>query len=165
MGSIVVMMRAQGNHVMTGGSTHWGWRKNTLKRRGSQATSGHSASSSPAEELATGTAGSGCISPVIKTTQHTNQWFNHCISETDDLIGFGGFQPPSAVRGWLWEQPSLLQQTPAFPSCTFILRLWWLQLLYQNILEHRIPLRLVFIDIYGSARRFQWVNRAFPHSV
>lgn len=67
MDSIVVMMRAQGNHVMTGRSTRWG-KKSTLKRWDSQAASGHNASFSAAEELATETAGNSCNSPVIKTT-------------------------------------------------------------------------------------------------
>lgn len=50
MESIVVMMRAQGNHVMTGGALA-GERKNTLKQWVSQAASGHNASFSVAENL------------------------------------------------------------------------------------------------------------------
>ena len=68
MDSIVGMMRAQGSHVMTGGSTGWGKEKNTLKPWGSQAVSGHNASFSVAEELAVETAGNGYNSPVIKTS-------------------------------------------------------------------------------------------------
>lgn len=45
-----------------------GERENTLKLWGTQAASGHNASSSAAEELATETAGDGYNSPAIKTT-------------------------------------------------------------------------------------------------
>lgn len=149
---------------------HWlGERKNTLKRWGSQAASGHNASFSVAEELAMETAGNGYNSPVIKTsnttTQHTNQWFNNCVNETDYLVGPGGFKSPPAVICSLWAWSGLPQQTYTFPSGTFILRLFLLHLLYQNILKHHILLRLVFIDIYGSVRKFQWESGAFPHSV
>ena len=58
MDSLVVMMRAQGNRVMTGKHS-LEERKNTSKQWGSLATSGHSASFSLAEELTTETAGSG----------------------------------------------------------------------------------------------------------
>lgn len=52
------------------------------------------------------------------------------------------------------EWPSLPHQTCTFPSSTFILRPFWLQLLYENILEHHMAPRPVFIDIYGGARIF-----------
>lgn len=45
-----------------------GERENTQKLWGTQAASGHNASSSAAEELATETAGNGYNSPAIKTT-------------------------------------------------------------------------------------------------
>lgn len=45
-----------------------GGKKSTLKRWDSQAASGHNASFSAAEELATETAGNSYNSPVIKTT-------------------------------------------------------------------------------------------------
>lgn len=65
----IVLTRTQGNHVTTERSTHWGKeKKNTLKPWGTQAASGHNASSSAAEELATETAGDSYNSPAIKRT-------------------------------------------------------------------------------------------------
>lgn len=118
-----------------------GERKITLKRWGCQAASGHNASFCVSEKLATGTAGNGYSSPVIKTMDadhsDTNQWFNHCINETDDFIGFGGFEPTlcSSVLPLRMAWPS--SKDTHFPQVLFILRLSWLQLytkIYWNII-------------------------------
>lgn len=168
MDSIVVMMRARGT---------MSWQREALtggKKKHFEATSFPGCIWAACQLFCSwrtcyGTAGNGYNSPVIKTTlqttQHTNQWFNNCVNETDYSIGFRVLEALSAFIFCLWERAGLPLQTHPFPSSTFILKLPWLQLLYQNILEHHMLLRPVFIDIYGSARKFQWVKRGFPHSV
>lgn len=84
-----------------------GERENTLKLWGTQAASGHNASSSAAEELATETAGDGYNSPAIKITDtgplsHTNQWFNNCVNETDYSIGSGAQEFPLLLYTGFW---------------------------------------------------------------
>lgn len=145
-----------------------GEKKITLKRWGCQAASGHNASFCVSEKLATGTAGNGYSSPVIKTMDadhsDTNQWFNHRINETW-FCWLWGIRARSPQFCAAFENGLAFLKGRTFPSSTFYFKTLLVTTLYQNILAHHIPLRLVFIDIYGSVWKFQWTNRAFAHSV
>lgn len=70
MDSIVVMMRAEGNHVMTGGSTRRGKEKTRFESMGLPGCIWAQCQLFCAEELAKETAENDDNSPVIETT-HT----------------------------------------------------------------------------------------------